>query len=69
MLAKYVKPGSSAKVRRHGVAAVEFAVCLPLLFTILAGLWEVGRADEREIDVSLGDKCSITSSMALTPRL
>jgi Flp pilus assembly protein TadG len=28
------------------VAAVEFAVCLPLLFTILFGLWEVGRITE-----------------------
>jgi Flp pilus assembly protein TadG len=32
--------------RRLGTAAVEFAVCLPLLFTILFGLWEVGRAVE-----------------------
>jgi hypothetical protein len=35
-----------AGLRRKGVAAVEFAVCLPLLFTILYGLWEVGRAVE-----------------------
>jgi Flp pilus assembly protein TadG len=36
----------SAKVRRHGVAAAEFAVCLPVLMTILLGLWEVGRMTE-----------------------
>jgi len=34
------------KVRRDGVAAVEFACCLPLLMVILAGLWEVGRFAE-----------------------
>jgi len=28
---------------RGGVAAVEFAVVLPLLFTLLVGVWEVGR--------------------------
>jgi Flp pilus assembly protein TadG len=35
-----------ARVHRRGVAAVEFAVCLPLLFTLLFGLWEVGRITE-----------------------
>ena len=34
---------AAAKDRRHGAAAVEFAVCLPLLCLILTGLWEVGR--------------------------
>lgn len=28
---------------RHGVAAVEFAVVLPLLALVLFGIWEVGR--------------------------
>lgn len=32
--------------RRHGAAAVEFAVCLPLVILILSGLWEVGRMTE-----------------------
>src|SRR4051812_13140368 len=31
------------KSRRRGVAAVEFAVLLPLLILMLAGVWEVGR--------------------------
>jgi hypothetical protein len=37
---------SGVKDRRHGVAAVEFAVCFPVLLFILCGLWEVGRATE-----------------------
>jgi len=36
----------AAKVRRRGAAAVEFAVCSPVIFVILAGLWEVGRITE-----------------------
>jgi len=35
-----------APAGRHGVAAVEFAVCLPLLLTLILGLWEVGRITE-----------------------
>jgi TadE-like protein len=47
MLLKNLKAGSAGKPpRHHGVAALEFAVCLPLLFTILFGLWEVGRMTE-----------------------
>jgi Flp pilus assembly protein TadG len=39
--------GSAAgKVRRNGVAAVEFAVCVPFIVLVLAGLWEVGRFTE-----------------------
>lgn len=33
-------------ISRRGAAAVEFAVCLPLIFVLLAGLWEVGRIAE-----------------------
>jgi TadE-like protein len=29
--------------RRNGSAAVEFAVILPLLITLLVGVWEIGR--------------------------
>jgi Flp pilus assembly protein TadG len=31
---------------RPGIAAVEFAVLLPLLFTFFVGIWEVGRLVE-----------------------
>ncbi|HKM57058.1 MAG TPA: TadE family protein, partial [Isosphaeraceae bacterium] len=52
--------------RRVGAAAVEFAVCLPVLCLMLTGLWEVGRitevtqvmwnsAREAARDASLGD--------------
>ncbi len=34
---------AAAKDRRHRTAAVEFAVCLPLMCLVLTGLWEVGR--------------------------
>lgn len=64
--------------RRSGQAAVEFAVCLPLLVLILSGLWEVGRITEvqqvmwnsaREAgrDASLGqDSLSDVASNLLT---
>jgi Flp pilus assembly protein TadG len=32
--------------RRPGVAAVEMALSLPIVLTIMAGLWEVGRITE-----------------------
>jgi hypothetical protein len=38
----------AGKSRRLGVAAVEFAVCVPFVVLILAGLWEVGRFTEVE---------------------
>jgi hypothetical protein len=38
------KPAS--RTARAGSAAVEFAVCLPLMCLILTGLWEVGRITE-----------------------
>lgn len=31
---------------RHGMAAVEFAVCFPVLLGLLLGVWEVGRVTE-----------------------
>jgi Flp pilus assembly protein TadG len=44
MLAKRVRMVCSCRGHyRRGAAAVEFAVCLPLLLTLLLGLWEVGR--------------------------
>jgi Flp pilus assembly protein TadG len=35
-----------SKSRPKGAAAVEFAVCLPLIILLLSGLWEVGRITE-----------------------
>jgi Flp pilus assembly protein TadG len=39
---------TSMRPRRRGVAAVEFAVLLPVIFTLLLGLWEVGRMVEAQ---------------------
>jgi Flp pilus assembly protein TadG len=36
----------AGKNRRDGVAAVEFAICVPFVILILSGLWEVGRFTE-----------------------
>jgi Flp pilus assembly protein TadG len=47
MLAKRLTKSSAlVQVHRDGVAAVEFACCLPLLVLTLFGLWEVGRFTE-----------------------
>jgi Flp pilus assembly protein TadG len=47
MIAKDVKTGTKrSQARRPGTAAVEFAICLPFLFLVLFGLWEVGRITE-----------------------
>lgn len=43
---KLVKDRSWRSRARVGAAAVEFAVCLPILCLILTGLWEVGRVTE-----------------------
>jgi len=37
---------AGGKLRRSGAAAMEFAICSPLIFLILLGLWEVGRITE-----------------------
>jgi Flp pilus assembly protein TadG len=79
MVVKRAMTGASgATVCRQGSAMVEFAVCLPLLFVILFGLWEVGRmtevqqvvwnsAREAARDASLGqDNLSTVASNLLT---
>lgn len=39
-------PRTSRRKRRRGAAALEFALCMPLMCLILTGLWEVGRMTE-----------------------
>ena len=47
MLANCTRRGlAGSKGHRRAVAALELAVCLPLMFLILSGLWEVGRIVE-----------------------
>lgn len=36
-------PKERTSQRRHGAAAVEFAIILPFLLLLLLGIWEVGR--------------------------
>src|SRR5688500_15034384 len=38
-----VRDSAAGRSRRRGVAAVEAAVTLPVLITLLLGVWEVGR--------------------------
>jgi Flp pilus assembly protein TadG len=66
------------KVRRPGVAAVEFALCAPVIVLALLGVWEVGRiaqvsnimsnaAREAARDASLGqDNLQTVASNLLT---
>ena len=39
-------PTDPRRCNRSASAAAEFAVCLPLMFLILSGVWEVGRITE-----------------------
>jgi Flp pilus assembly protein TadG len=47
---RYAKRSGSGRASksRHATAAVEFVVVLPLIVTLLLGLWEVGRLVEIE---------------------
>jgi Flp pilus assembly protein TadG len=71
---------ASAKGGGTGTAAVEFAICLPLLLLLLLGLWEVGRivevqgvmsnsAREAARDASLGQDNLQTVASNLTTYL
>jgi Flp pilus assembly protein TadG len=67
-----------ARDLRPGVAAVEFALCMPLIVTLMLGVWEVGRivqvsnilsngARESARDASLGqDNLQTVASNTLT---
>lgn len=66
----------AAKPPRQAVAAVEFALCLPLIVILLLGLWEVGRivqisnvmrngAREAARDTSLGQDNLLTVATTL----
>lgn len=67
-----------ARVQRSGTVTAEFALCLPLLVLILAGLWQVGRfvevdgvlwnaARESARDASLGqNKLQTVASSTLS---
>lgn len=67
-----------AKTQRQGAAALEFALCLPIIVLILLGIWETGRiaqvsnilwngARESARDASLGqDNLQIVASNLLT---
>src|SRR5689334_20071830 len=41
MIVRIRRPSARTRIRQ-GVAAVEFAVVLPFLLLLLAGIWEVG---------------------------
>jgi Flp pilus assembly protein TadG len=54
----------TSRRNRRGVAAVEFAVVLPIIIAVLLGIWEVGRvADVKEI---LFNSASVGGRMAST---
>ena len=73
-----MKGYTTARGCRRGVAAAEFACCLPLIVLLLLGLWEVGRmvevnqvmwnsAREAARDASLGqDNLQTVASNLLT---
>ena len=67
-------------IRRNAVAAVEFALCLPLIVLLMLGIWEVGRiaqvsnvlwnaARESARDASLGQDNLQTVAANLTAYL
>jgi Flp pilus assembly protein TadG len=79
MLAKRVmRVSTCTRARRRGAAAVEFAVFLPVITMMMAGLWEVGRITEVSVvmwnsareaarDASLGeDNLQAVTSNLLT---
>ena len=45
---------SRGRGRRSGIAAVEMAVSLPLVLTLLIGTWEVGRILEIQQFLEVG---------------
>lgn len=51
------RPRTAAPTRRRGVAAIEFAIVLPILLTILLGATDFGRFSHSRIAIANAARC------------